>query len=602
MTITDDSSSTTIGPAPSADEDQVVGSKVEQAKAASRQLRSTVAEELGNDEATFSAEASLVLKFSGTYGQDDRDTRTERRKAGLPPDAFCMVRTGIPGGVLVADQYLVMDRLADLVGNGTLRVTTRQDIQFHRVGKADLRTLIRTLNEHLVTTLAACGDVVRNTTACPAPLAGGARAELVEWAQRLSRHFKPKTRGYYEIWMDGERAVTALPAEAVIATEPTDAAGTPEEEPLYGRVYLPRKFKFGFAAPGDNCTDVLINDVGIVPHVDGDTIRAFTVFIGGGMGRTHNKPETYARLATPLTTVAPEDLIATCEAVVKLHRDHGNRTNREHARLKYVVDDLGDEAVREIVGGYLGRTLPDAEPVVLDGAHDHLGWHRQAGGGWFVGVKVNSGRIADVGDSRVRSGIRAVVERFGASVRFTADEDVLLCDVADDDREAVADVLAEHGVRRPEQWVPVALNSFACPALPTCGLALAESERALPKILDELHGLADEHGVAEVGTHVRMTGCPNGCARPYSTEVAFVGRGKNRYDVHLGGSRLGIRLNEIFCENVPRDSLMDVLRPVIARFADERTDETFGDWCHAVGVERLRAELGTEQWVRTPRR
>ncbi len=572
----------------------IPGSKVEQAKAASRQLRSTIAEELGGPEPTFSPDAKLTLKFHGVYSQDDRDARAERRKAGLDPDAFHMVRTGIPGGVLAAEKYLAMDKLADVVGNGTLRITTRQDIQFHRVYKADLHELIRTLNDNIVTTLAACGDVVRNTTACPAPLPGGAREELSAWARPVSSHFKPRSRGYLDVWVDGERAITAVPA--------SEHAGTPHEEPLYGRVYLPRKFKIGFSAPHDNCTDVLINDLAIVPVVDEDEIRAFTLLVGGGQGKTHNKPETYPRLATPLTTVAPAELLDACEAVIKLHRDHGDRTNRERARLKYVVDDLGEDRVSQIVAAYLGRArLAPPEPVTLDHADDHLGWHQQGDGAWFLGVKVSNGRIADRGEERVRSGLRAVVERFGTSVRFTAREDVLLCDIAPDDRDGVDSLLADHGVRPAHAWAPSARNSFACPALPTCGLALAESERVLPAILADLHRTLEQIGLGELDLHVRMTGCPNGCARPYTTEVAFVGRGKDRYDVHLGGEQVGIRLNEVFCENVPGGELLAVLRPVLERFASQRAEgQAFGDWCQDAGVGNLRAELGTEQWVRRP--
>lgn len=581
----------TPAPISTADPDVVPGSKVEQAKARSRQLRGTIADELANDQATFSSDAALTLKFHGTYSQDDRDSRRARRAEGLAPDAFHMVRTGIPGGALTAAQYLAMDELAGTVGNDTLRITTRQDIQFHRVGKTNLHTLIRALNASLVTTLAACGDVVRNTTACPAPLPGGARAELLAWAQRVSKHFKPHTRAYYDLWIDGEHAATAAPP------------GTDDDEPLYGRVYLPRKFKIGFSAPGDNCTDVLINDLAVVPVVDDDEIRAFTLLVGGGQGKTHNKPATYPRLATPLTTIPPDELIATCAAVVALHRDHGDRADREHARLKYVVDELGTDRVREIVAGYLGvERLRAAEPVVLDHAHDHLGWHRQADGAWFLGVKVLNGRIADVGAHRVRAGLRAVVERFGASVRFTPREDVLLCGIAEPDRAGVDELLHAHGVRPAGSWNPVARNSFACPALPTCGLALTESERLLPDLLDDLHVMLTELGLGELELHVRMTGCPNGCARPYTTEVAFVGRGKDRYDVHLGGDQVGTRLNDIYCENVPGGSLLDVLRPVLARYAiDHLPGEAFGAWCHRHDVGVLRAELGTEQWVRRPR-
>ncbi len=574
---------------------EVFGSKVEFAKANSRQLRGTIIEELANDEATFSRETVLALKFHGTYAQVDRDTRTARRKANEPVDAFQMVRTGIPGGVLTAEQYLVMDKLADSVGNGTLRITARQDIQFHGVAKSDLHDVITTLNESLVLTLGACGDGVRNTTACPAPLPGNVRAELTDWAQRVHMHFKPRTRAYYAIWLDGERAVTAE------APQP-GPAGTAEEEPLYGRVYLPRKFKIGFSAPGDNCTDVLSNDCAITPHVIGDQIRAFTISIGGGMGKSSNKPQTYPRLATPLTTVPPEELIDTIEAVVALHRDHGDRVNRDHARLKYVVDDLGDARVVEIISEFLGHPVRPVEAVVLDEAHDHLGWHAQGDGRWFLGVKVLSGRVADTDDAAIRSGVRAVVQRFATPVRFTARQNLLLCDIADADRADVDALLAEHRVKPPRKWLPIELNSFACPALPTCGLALAEAERALPALLKELHAALDEMDLGDVETHVRMTGCPNGCARPYSTEMAFVGRGRDRYDIHLGGERVGVRLNEVFCENVPRASLVPVLRPVFERYRHDRTEgEEFGHWCHRVGVATLRGELGTEEWTRKPR-
>jgi sulfite reductase (ferredoxin) len=287
--------------------------------------------------------------------------------------------------------------------------------------------------------------------------------------------------------------------------------------------------------------------------VEDDTIRAFTLYVGGGQGKSHNRPETYPRLATPLTTAPPEQLLDLCRAVIELHRDHGDRTNRAHARLKYVLDDLGTPRARELVAGYLGRShLDEPEPVVLDHADDHLGWHDQGDGRWFVGVKVANGRIADRDPALVRSGLRAVVERFGASVRLTAREDVLLCDIDEADRHQVDVLLADHGVLPAEQWVPVSRNSFACPALPTCGLALAESERAMPALLEELHVAMTQIGLGELEVHVRMTGCPNGCSRPYTTEVAFVGRGKDRYDVHLGGEQVGIRLNVVFCENVPR--------------------------------------------------
>lgn len=506
---------------------------------------------------------------------------------GTAPDNICMVRVSIPGGVLEPQQYLAMDKLADAVGNGTLRITTRQGIQFHFVRKHDLQSLIATLNDHLLTTLGACGDVVRNTTCCPAPRSDPRRTDISAWALQVARHFRPRTPAYYQIWLDGEVAVTAQ---------------SPEEEPFYGVTYLPRKFKIGFAAPDENCIDVLANDVGVVPVFDGSELRAFTLVVGGGMGKNHTNPDTFPRLADPLTTVHPDELIPVLEAVVMVHRDHGDRQDREHARLKYLVEEWGIDRVRAQVSENLGRTLLTAEPFAFERADDHLGWHEQGDGRWFLGVKVENGRIGDGGPVQVRSALRAVVERFGSGVRFTAREDVLLTDLRTADRSAVDDVLRTHGVVPVEQWVAVRRNSFACPALPTCGLALTESERVMPEILDELEAELAAIGLAELDVHIRMTGCPNGCARPYTSEVGIVGRGKNRYDLHLGGEPVGVRLNRLFCENVPRTELVDVLRPVFVRYRDARLQgERFGDFCHRSGVDSLRTELGTERWLRAPR-
>jgi sulfite reductase (ferredoxin) len=560
-------------------------SKVETIKAGSEHLRGNLAEELVAD-GPFTHDSYQLLKFHGIYQQDDRDVRKERARQGLDRDHICMVRVSIPGGTLTGEQYLAMDKLADTVGDGTLRITTRQGLQYHFVRKGELEPLLAALNDQLLTTLGACGDVVRNTMCCPAPLADPRKVELERWTAEVARRFRPRTQAYWQLWIDGERAVSA---EA-------------DEEPLYGATYLPRKFKIGFAAPGDNCIDAYTQDVGIVPTFDGEQVASFTLLVGGGMGKSHNKPATFPRLADPFTTVAPAELIEVLEAIVTAQRDHGDRANREHARLKYLVHDWGIPRFKAEVERRLGRTLPAPEPVVLDAAHDHLGWHPQGDGRWFYGVKVESGRVADRGDERVRAGLRAVVERFGLGVRFTPREDVLLTGVADGERAAVDEVLAVHGVVPPAQWVPVRRNSFACVALPTCGLALTESERVLPEVLDELAAELERLGLDGLDAHVRMTGCPNGCARPYTAEIGLVGRGKVNYDVHLGGEPVGIRLNTVFAENVPRHELVDVLRPVLVHYRDQRRDgERFGDFCHRLGVDRLRAEMGNETWNRRAR-
>lgn len=562
-------------------------SQVEEIKAASNQLRGRLGEELSAPAPAVSHESHQLLKFHGVYQQDNRDVRADRKRQGLDIDHICMVRVSVPGGILTADQYLAMDKLSDAVGNGTLRVTTRQGIQYHFVRKGDLRPLLASLNDQLLTTLGACGDVVRNVTCCPAPLGDRQRADVWAYARETASRFRPRTRAYYELWLDGERVVTA---------------GAPDEEPLYDVTYLPRKFKIGFAFPGDNCIDVFTHDIGVVPVLDGDQLDGFTVLVGGGMGKSHTNPGTFPRLADPLTTVAPHELSAVLEAIVGVQRDHGDRRDREHARMKYLVHDWGIERFREEASRQVGDRLPEPQPVSFTAADDHLGWHPQGDGRWFLGVKVENGRIADRGTLRLRSGLRAVVEHLTPGVRLTPREDVLLTDVADHDRPAVEAMLRDHGVLPAEQWVAIKRNSFACPALPTCGLALTEAERALPDVLDELQAELVALDLEGLDTHVRMTGCPNGCARPYTAEIGLVGRGKKSYDIHLGGEPVGVRLNHVFAENVPRTELVPVLRPVLTYYRDQRQDgERFGDFCHRLGVDRLRAQLGTERWVRKPR-
>jgi sulfite reductase (ferredoxin) len=563
-------------------------SRLEGTKHDSGYLAGTLAEELAGDGPDFSGDAAQVLKFHGIYQQDDRDVRRERAKQGLGRDYVCMVRTSLPGGVLTPGQYLALDGLADRVADGTLRVTTRQGIQYHFTRKGDLPGLIRALNQNLVTTLAACGDVVRNVMACPAPLAdrpavpGG---DLQRYARELSQAVKPRTDSYWQLWVDGERAVTAAP--------PPEPDG--EVEPLYGPTYLPRKFKIGFAFPGDNCIDVYSHDIGIVPRIGEDgRVEAFTLLVGGGLGMTHNKPATFPRLADPLATIAPDELIEVVTTIITVQRDHGDRSDRKHARMKYLVDEWGVERFRGEVERRLGRGLapPDLELLDWEDTDDHLGWHPEVDGRWFLGVRVEHGRIKDDEDAGVhlRSALRGVVERFAGEVRLTPRQDVLLCGIADEDRGAVDAALQSHGVPPVEQLAPVARHALACPALPTCGLALTEAERVMPDLVGRLAGELEAAGLAGDAVHVRMTGCPNGCARPYSTEIGVVGRGNGFYNLYLGGRADGSRLNELFAERVALDDVVPALLPVVHRYRDERRgDEDFGDFCHRVGVAGLRA-------------
>ena len=553
-------------------------SPIERIKASSDGLRGTLPAEIADSSTHVSEPGRHLLKFHGAYEQDDRDARRARKDAGEEPAYSFMVRAKLPGGVLTARQYQVFDALAGRYANGTLRVTTRQDFQLHGVVKGELKRTIAAMNSALVTTLGACGDVVRNVVTCPAPVRDPVRDEVLSLAARLSAHLLPATRAYHEIWLDGERI--------------TDDRADDGADRLYGTRYLPRKFKIGFGYPDDNCCDVHSNDLGFLTVRDAASLAGFNVLVGGGLGATHNKPETYPRLASPLAFVRREDVCRVSEAVVAVHRDYGDRTNRKHARLKYVIDDHGLAWFRERVEESLGCALEPARPIEVTGIHDHLGWHDADDGWWFYGVYVENGRIGDTRDVRLRTALREIVTRVRPEVgiRLTPQQNVLITGVAERHRALVARILADHGVPDPARVLPVRRWSMACPALPTCGLALAESERALPGVLAALEQELARLGIPDAELTVRMTGCPNGCARPYTADVAFVGRSADRYTVYVGGTMLGTRLGVAYADLVPRAELVAVLRPLLERYRWERLpNERFGDWVHRVGVEPVRA-------------
>ena len=548
-------------------------SAVEKIKQASHGLRGSLAPELAADTSHFEDEAAQLLKFHGVYQQDDRDTRRQRSDAGLDPAYAFMVRCKIPGGVVTAEQYLALDELAGRYGNGTLRVTTRQDNQFHSVVKGDLKATIRALNDALVTTLGACGDVQRNVMCCPAPLPGGLRDQALAVARHISARLLPRTRAYHEIWLNGDQV----------------AEGAPAPEPIYGQRYLPRKFKTAIAFSDDNCTDVYSNDLGFVVIPDGDSVAGFNVLVGGGLGMTHGKKVTYPRLADPLGFATPEDVVAVAEAVITLQRDYGDRSDRRHARLKYLLDDRGLDWFRGQVEQRLGRSLPPPAPLRISDVHDHLGWHDQGGGSSFYGLFIENGRIQDTEDVRLRTGVRRIVEVFRAGVHFTPQQNLLLTGIAERRRAALDAMLADHGVHPAGVISTVRRWSMACPALPTCGLALAEAERALPGVIDELEGELERLGFADLRLTVRMTGCPNGCARPYTADLAFVGRSADKYTIFVGGSVLGTRLATEYADLVPRHRLVARVRPLLERYRAERLPgEGLGDFCCRIGSDELR--------------
>lgn len=547
---------------------------VETIKSESAGLRGSIGNELGNSDRYFSDAAEKLLKFHGIYQQEDRDARKLDRKADHHQ---FMIRTRLPGGQLTAEQYIAHDDLATEFANGTLRITTRQDFQFHGIIKDDLRETLRTLNERLVTTLGACGDIVRNVMACPAPTADPQRLAVQDFAFQLTRALYPRTSAYHQIWLDGEEMIL----DEVV------------EDPLYGKTYLPRKFKIAIAYVGDNCVDVYTNDVGLVALFDeNNQLKGFNLLAGGGMGMTHQNDATYARLADEIGFITPEQVVETVTAIVTIHRDFGDRENRKHARLKYILADHGVDWFRAELEKRVGFSLGAVEPMPTFRIDDHLGWNEQGDGRWFLGIPVENGRVIDRGNYRLRSGLRAVVERFNLSTRLTAQQNILLVDIAEADRAAVDTLLDEYGVKRIEQISGVRRGALACPALPTCGLAIAEAERALPGVIDEIEETLEELRFPEADIIIRMTGCPNGCARPYVAEIAFVGRSMEKYTLFLGGSPAGTRLAKPFLDLVNIQELAPTLRPILAHYRDERqTGEAFGDFVMRVGFDSLRELL-----------
>src|SRR2546429_6093777 len=544
-------------------------SAVEKVKEESHGLRGDLAAQLATAGDHFSDAGAQLLKFHGTYQQEDRDHRRALRGTDGEPAHQFMARCKNPGGVRTGLQYLVIDELADRYGNGTLRVTTRQGNQFHGVLKGDLKATIRAVNDALVTTLGACGDVVRNVVSCPAPTSRGLREQVFSVARRLSDHLLPRTRAYHEIWLDGVQV----------------AGGRRESEPIYVTRSLPRKFKVAFAFPDDNCCDVHSNDLGFLVVQEGGQLLGCNVLVGGGMGKTHGKEDTYPRLADMLGFAATEQVVEVAEAVVKVQRDHGNRGDRRHARLKYLLDKEGLDWFRKQVERQLGRRLAPAADIEVSGIADHLGWHAQQRRRSVLGLFIENGRIRDDGDQRLRSAIRRVVETLGAGVRLTPQQNLLITDLPDRCRGLVERILADHGVTPDATLSPVRRWSMACPALPTCRLALAEAERALPDVISELERELETLGVSDAALTVRMTGCPNGCARPYPADPAFVGRALNKYAVFVGGSMLGTRLGTQYADLVPRDRLVATVRPLVERFRDERLEgERVADFCDRGGL------------------
>lgn len=540
----------------------------EELKSAVPTLAGTIAATLADAGADhFSQDDYEFLKFHGVYQQDDRDLRKTAKKY------IMMVRTSLPGGVLTPSQWIAFDDLAAQYGNNSLRITTRQTIQFHGILKANIRALMKGLNDALVSTLAACGDVKRNVMAPPTPAYTLARAAVLEDCRRVNEALSPRTRAYHSIWVDG------------IQMNADDAESKQFVDPLYGRTYLPRKFKIAFAIPPVNDVDVFSNCLGLIAIIENGQLLGYNVAVGGGLGRSHGNIQTYPRLADVVGFITPGQLVDVARAVLTIHRDFGDRTDRKHARLKYVVAERGVDWTRAEIEKRANLKLEPARPFRFLTSGDLYGWRQAVDEKWFLTVFVETGRIKDVEGRRLKTALRQVAERFSEiEFRLSPNQNLILANIADEDRDPVNEVLVEHGVRtdhRPASALRAA--AMACPALPTCGLALAESERMLPGMVTRIEKLCEEVGLAGEEIIIRSTGCPNGCARPYTAEIGFVGKAPGRYQVWLGGDLAGTRLARVWKEMVKEAEIESDLRPVLMRYQRERFNrESFGDWCDRV--------------------
>jgi sulfite reductase (ferredoxin) len=565
-------------------------SGVERLKVDSNYLRDPLVAEFAAGGTHITDDGYQILKFHGSYQQDDRDHRKERRTAGQEYDYGFMIRLRLAAGDVTPGLWLALDDLAGRLGRETIRLTTRQSIQLHFIPKSDVRTVIRTVHAALSSTLGACGDVNRNVMAAPLPVADPRYRAARELALAVSEHLLPRTRAYAELWLDGTE---------IARVGPDDGAPL-EEEPLYGRTYLPRKFKTCVTVAGDNSVDLFTHDLGYAGVFDaGGTLEGWNVYVGGGLGRTHRKPETYPRLADPLGFVAPADALRVAEGVVIVQRDHGDRTNRRHARLKYLVAEQGIEWFRDRVEAASGARLLPAREVAWDRADDRLGWHPQGDGGWFAGLRIQNGRIRDDGTVRLRAALRALAADHGVAFRITPNQNLYLVDVPAAVRGAVASVLADHGVETGDGIRGMRRLAMACPALPTCGLAVTEAERTVGAVVDDLQAAFDAAGVGDAVPTVRMTGCPNGCARPYVAEIGLVGDAVDRYQLWLGGDAAGTRLATAVAEGVHRADLVEVLGPVLARYrAERRAGEAFGDFVARAGITAVEYANGPRRAAR----
>ncbi|WP_058308957.1 assimilatory sulfite reductase (NADPH) hemoprotein subunit [Gracilibacillus massiliensis] len=536
---------------------------IEILKEDSQFLRGTIKEGLQDPiTASISDDDTKLLKFHGSYQQDDRDIRDERRKQKLEPAYQFMLRVAIPGGVSTAKQWLAVDELAQKYGDGTIKLTTRQAFQLHGILKWNLKDTIKTINDELMTTIAACGDVNRNVMCNPNPYQSEIHQEIQDWAQKISDHLSPKTGAYHEIWLDQEKIIDSKQ----------------EAEPIYGKTYLPRKFKIGIAAPPSNDVDVFSQDLGLIAIIDDNEVKGFNVVVGGGMGSTHGNTETYPQVGKIAGYCDKKDVIEVAEKVVTIQRDYGNRENRKNARFKYTIDRYGLDWFKQELAERLSWELEEAKNYHFDHNGDRYGWIKGKNR-WHLTLFVENGRVKDTDDYQLMTALREIAQIHTGDFRLTPNQNLVLANVTAPKKKKIQEIIEMYGITDGKHYSGLRRNSIACVALPTCGLAMAESERYLPSLIDKIEGLLAAEGIQEKEIVIRMSGCPNGCSRPALAEIAFIGKAPGKYNFYLGGSFIGDRLNQLYRENIGEAEILSLLKDLFHDFATNRLEkEYFGDF------------------------
>ncbi|MEB6096944.1 NADPH-dependent assimilatory sulfite reductase hemoprotein subunit [Mammaliicoccus sciuri] len=543
--------------------------EMEHIKNRSNYLRGTIKEGLA-DEITgaIAEDDTKLLKFHGSYMQDDRDIRDERRKQKLEPAYSFMIRVRVPGGTATADQWVAMDDISTEYANNTIKLTTRQAFQFHGILKRNLKSSMQSIHHAVMDSLAACGDVNRNVMCNPNPYQSGVHKEVDTLATQISDHLSPQTGAYHEIWLDDEKIID-----------------TKEEvEPMYGKTYLPRKFKIGIAVPPSNDIDVYSQDIGLIAVIEDDQLVGFNVTVGGGMGMTHGDTKTYPQVGRLLGYFPKEEAVDVCEKILTIQRDYGNRENRKNARFKYTVDRLGVDFIRKELNKRLGWEIEEAKPFEFKHNGDRYGW-TEGSGKWHFTLFIQNGRVKDTSDYKLKTALREIAEIHTGDFRLTPNQNLIIANVAKSKKQQIQKIIDKYGITDGEHYTGLRRNSMACVAFPTCGLAMAESERYLPTLINKIEGLLDEAGLNEEEITIRMTGCPNGCARPALAEIAFIGKAPGKYNMYLGGGFTGDRLNKLFKENIGEDEILESLKPILIQYGKEKNDgEHFGDFVIRKGI------------------